>query len=185
MLLSIIIPYYKTLELTKELLDILIPQLKDNIEVILVDDGCNETSLEEYPITIVHLPMNSGVAGVPRNVGLEIAKGEYIAFIDSDDKVADNYIEEILNAINFKPDIINLSWRSKVHNVIAPLPEWNCTVWARVFKRSLIGDVRFREDLKKAEDWVFIHDLKPNTSINIKKQIYFYNSGRKGSLTNG
>lgn len=185
MKLSIIIPYYKTLEFTKQLLDTLIPQLKNNVEIIVVDDGCNEKELEEYPITVVHLPFNSGVAGVPRNVGIELAKGEYIAFVDSDDMVMDNYVEEILNAINFYPDIIYLSWRSRVHNVIAPLPDWNCTVWARVFKRTLIGDIRFREDLKKAEDYVFIHELKPNTSISIKKQIYFYNNGRKGSLTNG
>lgn len=187
MLLSIIIPYYKTLEETKQLLDKLIPQLTSRVEIILIDDGCNESELDKYErdnIHILHLLTNSGVAGVPRNVGLEIAQGKYIAFIDSDDMVSNDYVKEILEAINLESDVIYLSWKSKYHNVIAPLPSWNCTVWARVFKRSFIGNVRFREDLKKAEDYFFVEELKPKSFCSIKKQIYFYNAGRKGSLTN-
>lgn len=186
MKLSIIIPYYKTLEETKKLLNVLIPQLTKEVEVILIDDGCNQKELDEYKeINVIHLKNNSGVAGVPRNVGLDKAKGKYIAFIDSDDMVTENYVKEILEAMYFDSDIIYLSWKSKFHSVIAPLPSWNCTVWARVFKRELIGNVHFREDLKKAEDWAFIDSLNPKSFISIKKQIYLYNAGRKGSLTNG
>jgi glycosyltransferase involved in cell wall biosynthesis len=97
MLLSIITPYYKTLEYTKRLAKVLEPQLTDDIEWIIVDDGCNEKSLDSLKAKVIHLPTNSNGASRPRNVGLDIATGKYITFIDSDDYVLDNYIEKILS----------------------------------------------------------------------------------------
>lgn len=187
MQLSIIIPYYKTLEETKRLLDVLIPQLTDEVEVILVDDGCLEFELEKYnSINVIHLPFNSGGASIPRNVGLLYARGKYIAFIDSDDMITDDYIKRIMKKIPFNKDIIYLSWYSKRHNIIMGTPPaWNCSVWCRVYKREIIGDVRFRKDLKIAEDWVFNEQIKPKTYCSIRKQIYIYNNGRPGSLTTG
>ena len=46
--LSLIIPYYKTYDETKRLMDILIPQLTEETEVLLIDDGCHETRLNEF-----------------------------------------------------------------------------------------------------------------------------------------
>ena len=90
--LSIIIPYYKTLEYTKKLFAVLEPQLTPQVEVILIDDGCNETELDNLKAKVIHLDKPSGNASHPRNVGLDNAKGEYIAFIDSDDLITNNYI---------------------------------------------------------------------------------------------
>lgn len=66
--LSIIIPYYKTYELTTILLDNLCSQLNDRTEVILIDDGCQELRLDKYPITIIHLEQNRGLS-YARNKG--------------------------------------------------------------------------------------------------------------------
>lgn len=183
MLLSVITPYYKTLQETKELAKILEPQLTKEIEWIIVDDGCNEKELDKLKARVIHLPTNSGNASKPRNIGLDKAKGKYIAFIDSDDLVSFDYIEEILK--NLKYDIIFLSWKSYRHNVIiyGEPPKWNCSVWSRVYRKDIIGKTRFREDLKIAEDWAFNQDIKYETSYAIKKQIYFYNCKREGSLT--
>lgn len=172
--LSIITPYYNTLEYTKRLASILEPQLTDKIEWIIVDDGCDELELDKLNAKIIHLPTNSGCASKPRNVGLDNAKGRYITFIDSDDMVSDDYIETILN--NLKNDIIFISWKSDKHNVIINRfpPKWNCSVWSRVYKRSIIGNIRFREDLRIAEDWVFNKEIKFKTYASIHKQIYFY-----------
>ena len=62
--LSITIPYYKTYELTVKLLDVLIPQLTNEVEVFLIDDGCNEKRLDEYKdkINIKHCRTNKGGA---------------------------------------------------------------------------------------------------------------------------
>ena len=189
MILSIIIPYYNTLKETKKLFDVLIPQLTDDIEVILIDDGCFEKELLELPklhknIKLHILHHNSGTASKPRNVGLSIAQGKYIAFIDSDDLITDDYISEILKKIKKEPDMIYLSWKSQKHSVIIDKkpPTWNCAVWCRVYKRDLIKNKRFDESLKIAEDWVFNNDLKPEYTKVIKKQIYIYNL-REGSLT--
>lgn len=184
-LISIITPYYKTLEYTKRLREVLEPQLKDNIEWIIVDDGCNEKELDTFKAKVIHLPTNSGGASKPRNVGLDNAKGEYIAFIDSDDLVSDDYIERIINKLGV--DIIYLSW--KCNAVIVPMidkpPKWNCAVWCRVYRREIIGDTRFDESLRIAEDYKFNEQIKPITKKCITKYIYFYNNGRKGSIMTG
>ena len=185
MRLSIITPYYNTLEHTKELAKVLEPQLTEDIEWIIVDDGCNEKELDKLNAKVIHLKENSGAAGKPRNIGLDNATGDYIAFIDSDDLVTEDYIFTILKKL--KTDIIFISWKCKVTEVIMDRkpPKWNCAVWCRVFKKEIIGNIRFREDLKQAEDWCFVNEIKYNTSTCIKKKIYIYNDGRAGSLTNG
>lgn len=179
-LLTIIIPYFNTLEETKRLFDVLEPQLTDEIEVILIDDGCNEKELDKLKANIIHLPTNSGGASKPRNIGLDNAKGEYVAFIDSDDLVSEDYIETILPKL--KTDIIFISWRSEKHNVVVinKPPKWNCSVWSRVYRREIIN-TRFDENLKIAEDWKFNQEFKYESYTHISKQIYYYNI-RENSL---
>lgn len=186
MRLSIITPYYRTLEYTLKLAKVLEPQLKDGIEWIIIDDGCNEKELDNLKAKVIHLKENSRTASKPRNIGLDVAKGEYIAFIDSDDIVMNNYVEKILSKTRKQPDIIYLSWKSKVHDIkiITRPSKWNCAVWCRVYKRELIGETRFDEKLRKAEDWVFNQQVKPKISLVIKEQIYIYNNCRKGSICN-
>lgn len=186
--LSIIIPYYNTYSETKQLLDRLIKQIDDEIEVILIDDGCNEVRLDEYKdIKIIHLKENSGNASRPRNIGIENSIGEYIGFIDSDDLIEDNYIQLIKRKIIKQPDIIFISWKSKKQQVIMETkpPKWNCSVWCRIYKRNIINDIRFDESLKIGEDYKFNQQVKYETKKCIKEIIYIYNNGRKGSLING
>ena len=185
-IISIIIPYYKTLDLTKRLFEVLTPQLTEEIEVIIVDDGCNEKELDNLGVKVIHLPENSGNASKPRNVGLDNAKGKYIAFIDSDDMVSNDYIETLLEYTKKNTDIIFLSWKGKsiIVNMDKKPPQWNCSVWCRVYRREIIGDIRFDEKLNIGEDWVFNENIKYNTSKCIKKVIYYYNEGRPGSLIN-
>lgn len=185
--LSIIIPYYKTLEYTKELLKQLEDQITNEVEVLVVDDGTDDMIPYIKHGTIIRLEENSGGASRPRNIGIDMARGEYITFIDSDDMVSEDYISQILKAIEKKPDIVFLSWKSKVQEIIMQIrpPRWNCSVWCRVYKRDIIGNIRFDESLRIAEDWKFNEQIKYNTKVCIKKVIYFYNNGRKGSILNG
>ena len=99
MKLSIITPYYKTLEPTLKLAEVLEPQLTDDVEWIIVDDGCHEKELDKLKAKVIHLEHNSGAAGKPRNIGLDSAKGKYIAFIDSDDMITEDYVDTILNKL--------------------------------------------------------------------------------------
>lgn len=184
MKLSIITPYYKTLEQMKKLAKRLEPQLTNQVEWIIVDDGCNETELDNIKAKVIHLEENSGGASVPRNVGLDSATGEYITFIDSDDMVSPHYIEQILNKIKENWDYCYMSWES---NNIACLitnepPSWNCCVWNIIYKRELIGEVRFDPKLKKAEDWDFNKKVKRGKKANITDVLYIYNN-TEGSLS--
>ena len=75
MKLSIIIPYYNVKPYTDELLDCLEPQITDEVEVILIDDGSKEPYKTDYEWCQVYRQKNGG-ASKARNVGLERAKGE-------------------------------------------------------------------------------------------------------------
>lgn len=179
--LSIIIPYYKTLESTFELMSILSPQVNDYTEIILVDDGCNQKELDKWKrnnINIIHLPKNSGGASVPRNIGLDNAKGEYITFIDADDLVETNYVDTILAKIgNEDFDYCYFSWQSPYFSVVIKdePPEWNCCVWNCIYKRDIIGNERFNPNLVIAEDYDFNKRVRKGKKANLMAFLYYYN----------
>ena len=179
--LSIIIPYYKTLESTFKLMSVLSSQLNDNVEIIIVDDGCNQKELDKWKrenIHIIHLPENSGGASVPRNVGLDNAKGEYITFIDADDLVEINYIDTILTKINNENfDHCYFGWKSPHFSVLIKdePPEWNHSVWNCIYKRETIGNERFNPNLVIAEDYDFNKRVRKGKKANLTTYLYYYN----------
>lgn len=191
MKLSIIIPYYNTWQYTDELLDRLDPQITDDVEVILIDDGSDMPYMSEHKWLKIHRQENGG-QGKARNKGLKIAKGDYIQFIDSDDMVADNFVTRILEAIETDPDIIEFSWRSLTANGVQfnykihdgkRLP--NPSVCTRTFKRSYIGPIRFSEVKDAAEDEDFSRRLGylylPVKVSVIPEYMYFYRTDVDGS----
>lgn len=184
--LSIIIPYYKTLEYTKRLFETLEPQLTNEVEVILVDDGCNEHELDKFKAKVIHLDKPSGNASKPRNVGLDNAIGEYIAFIDSDDNISDDYIETILNKTKEDWDYCFISWNWQTgYNIISEEPpSWNTCVWNCIYKKELIGYSRFNENKNIGEDEDFNKRVRKGKRANITKILYHYTQGRNDSLTN-
>ena len=189
MKLSIIIPYYKTYELTKRLLEVLKPQLNDNIEVLVVNNSDN-TSFNDKYIKTLYCESN-GTASRPRNVGLDNANGKFITFIDSDDLISDNYIEKILTKIKDNDfDYCFFSWKfiGQKHDEVIITdypPQWNCSVWNCIYKRETIGDNRFNETMRIAEDYDFNVRVRKGKKANIEQVLYFYNDSRKGSITNG
>lgn len=100
---SIIVPVYNVEKFLRKAIDSLLEQTYSNIEIILIDDGSTDDSgkiIDEYAdidnrIISIHKE-NSGVSET-RNMGLEIASGKYITFIDSDDYIESNYIESAIN----------------------------------------------------------------------------------------
>ena len=112
-ILSIIIPIYNVAEYLTQCLDSAYSQVRDNYEVILVDDGstdnsgdiCDEYKLK-YPQTIVIHKENGGLSDA-RNAGIKVATGEYIYFIDSDDWLAPNAISTLIDyAIENKCEVV-------------------------------------------------------------------------------
>lgn len=185
MKLSIITPYYKTLNETLELAKILEPQLTKEVEWIIVDDGCSEKELDNIKAKVIHLDKPSGNASKPRNVGLDNAKGEYIAFIDSDDKVSPDYVKTILEETKEEWDYCYISWDWKQGEVIISNepPEWNTCVWNCVYKKDLIGNTRFDLTKNIGEDEYFNKKVRKGKKHNITKVLYHYTWNRPNSLT--
>lgn len=177
MKISIITPYYNTLEQIKELAEVLTPQLDNEVEWLIIDDGCNEKELDNLKAKVIHLKENSGGASIPRNFGLDNATGEYIVFIDSDDLVKHNFISSIKSKIKETWDYCYFSWETDNQQIIINNnpPSWNCCVWNCIYKRSLIGDNRFDPKLKKAEDYDFNKRVRKGIKANLKKVLYHYN----------
>jgi len=187
--LSIITPYYKTLRETKELAKILGPQLTDEVEWIIIDDGCHETALNKLPAKIIHLDHNSGCASIPRNVGLDVAQGAYIGFIDSDDSISNQYISTLLNKINNEQfDYCLFSWRFK-NDDLGPViiedqpPSWNKSIWNCIYRKNIIGNTKFDPTLSFAEDAIFNNQVRKGVKTNITDILYIYNGNRKGGLS--
>lgn len=181
-LISVIIPTYNR-DLTN-LLTNLEKQLDEDIEVIVVDDHSN-IPLEESWFKYIYLEENSGGASVPRNIGLDNANGKYICFIDSDDNISEDYIKTIKEKTKEEWDYCYISWKSQKLNIIIhnEPPKWNCCVWNCIYKKDLIGNNRFRKDLKMAEDYWFNKQVRKGKRANITKPIYYYNQFSKDSLT--
>ena len=178
--LSIIIPYYDRPKYIKRLLEVLEPQLTNETELIIVDD-CSPIPLD-YPC--IRLNENSGGASIPRNVGLDKAKGKYIAFIDSDDSVSDDYIETILNKTKEEWDYCFISWKTSTNTIIIKdnPPNWNRCVWNCIYKKEIIGNERFNPNLRIAEDYDFNIRVRKGKKANIEKVLYYYNETSKSIM---
>lgn len=121
--LSIVIPYYNTYELTVKLLKQLEIQKTDEVEIILVDDGCHEERFDKYNfIKVIHNETNLN-APKSWNIGIKASRGKYIGFIDSDDMIMPYYIEELIKAIdNNLADEIKFGWIDINRNTVRTDP---------------------------------------------------------------
>ena len=183
--LSIIIPYYETYELTNKLLYNLISQDSKEIEIILIDDGCNETRFDEWTgfenLKVIHQE-NHGVS-YARNVGLKESRGEYIAFVDSDDMVMPNYVDTLLKLIDERDEkIICFNWLDINTNDVVRFPH-NPAVWKAIYKKEILPF--FDESLKCREDFYLLQELNAQNyeTYYYDKVLYIYNSGRENSLS--
>lgn len=170
-LVSIIVPIYKVEPYLRRCLDSIVNQTYTNLEIILIDDGspdgcpqiCDEYAANDNRIVVIHKE-NGGLSDA-RNAGLDICKGEYISFVDSDDWVDEKYIEVLLSlSIKENTDIvigeyvkINGKIPQKEENVwtktysskealIRLFSKNNITYtvsWGKLYKKELFNSIRF------------------------------------------
>lgn len=158
--LSIIIPTYNNAALLRKLLNKLLlqrdklplPLFEQNVEIIVINDGSTEDMgfLRVYSQEVVIVNKVNGGAASARNVGLNMAKGDYIVFVDSDDDVSDDFIEKILNFVNLDPgaDIQYFKCTCEDGSVGYHEP----CAWGKVVRREYIGDARFDENYNIGEE---------------------------------
>ena len=190
MKLSIIIPAYKAEPYIYELFDCLGPQITEDVEVMVIDDGSPKPVEATYPWIKLYRQENKGVSPA-RNYGIEHTTGEYIAFIDADDLVAPYYVEKLLEKIEEGFDYVEFSWKS----LPGDTEQYDCklngpddkmenpSACTRAFKRSFIGDTRFFEKKISSEDENFTRrlNLKSGKRSFITDYMYFYRTGNPNS----
>ena len=198
-LISVIVPIYNRENFLDRCLSSIINQTYKNIEIILIDDGSTDTSLEickKYAATDERIKVifqeNSGVSKA-RNHGLEIATGEYVQFVDSDDFIESNMCQTFIDCINNDPTIeyiiCGLNYctgeGSIDYTTILPLPinkmeDFYSNFFLllnrffryptnKFFKLSIIkqNNIRFLKGIYIAEDAIFNIDYLSKTS-NVK-----------------
>ena len=103
--ISIVIPVYNKEKYMDDLFQCLLSQTFEEFECILIDDGstdasgeiCDKVACIDKRFEVIHIP-NSGVSHA-RNVGIDASCGEYITFIDADDRIPNNYLENLYETI--------------------------------------------------------------------------------------
>ena len=199
---SIIIPVYNSEKYIERCISSLTGQTYRDIEIICVDDGSADRSgvildeLAKKDGRIVVLHETNGGSSAARNKGLDIASGEYIAFVDSDDHAEPEYIEVLCR--NMTDDVDMVSAQANFYDesgneifMTEPSIDAKMTyedprnfmgrnrhmwVWGALFRRSLIGDLRFNVSYHMGEDTIFYFTClrKARAVRHISERLYNY-----------
>lgn len=218
-LVSILVPVYNTSAYLRKCLDTLIAQTLTQIEIVCVNDGSTDNSLEilkEYAakdsrIVIVDKP-NGGLPSA-RNAGIEVARGEYVGFVDSDDYVDVNMFKRLYKtAVKNKSEVVvcgahifptdpaPTQW---LYNVLSPrtchyakftpdilFKEQGARpfIWRNLIKRDLLirENIRLKEDIVLGEDQALQFRVYPKAKgiSFISDKLYHYCWYRPGSIMN-
>ena len=188
MKLSIIIPAHNNSVYLKPLLEKLMKQKNDEVEVIVVEDGSIEdmSFIDTYDVVSIHNKDRLLPSGA-RNVGLDLAKGEYITFLDSDDNIIDNYIETLFDMMKTNMDCYSYRFYADKRGTPSWKQEdvlWSYNVWSYMYKKNYIGDKRFDESKEFFEDTDFLRHVVVGDKIeHVDKCLIFYNSINPTSQT--
>ena len=204
--ISIVVPIYNQEKYLKRCLDSLICQTYTNLEIILVNDGskdlsgqiCDEYEKIDYRIIVIHKE-NGGLSSA-RNAGIEIASGDYIGFVDSDDWVCKDMYEILLNnclqydcpiasmkyfrttkevdivqetstnIVYENEELINYYLKSMFNAQSLEQPVWN-----KLYKKELFTDVRFPMNQIYEDMFTVFKILSKGKKMVVSNQIgYFY-----------
>ena len=194
-LVSVIIPAYNAGKYIELAIKSVLNQSYTNIEIIVVNDGSTDNTLEilsQFSEVKTISTINKGVS-LARNVGIDASKGEYIFFLDADDELKCNAIEillqvckknnaDICGAFAFSThkkegdySELFIEGETLLHYCIEDNPN-TYVVWAKLYKRCFIGRTRFPTEMRIAEDSFFNFELalKKPICVFTNKMIYFY-----------
>lgn len=235
-LVSVIVPVYNGQDFLENCISCILGQTYEKVEVILVNDGstdrtqalCEKLSAEHENVSVVTME-ERGVSAA-RNAGLDRAAGEYIAFVDADDRIHPFMLEVLYrNLVQSKSDIAGCGffewsseedWKSGLQrageqqerlrekaqaqagmSAAAPGSEEakaltagqfvmqgilgnDTRCWSKLYRRDVIGAVRFREGLTIGEDMLFLVDLLPHISrmVSVDFPGYGYYRNPRGAM---
>ncbi|MBQ7986573.1 MAG: glycosyltransferase [Clostridia bacterium] len=205
-LVSIIVPVYNVEKYITGCVTSILTQTYENLQVILVDDGtpdnsgkiCDDFAEKDSRVLVVHKE-NGGLSSA-RNAGLDVAKGEYIMFIDSDDYIVDNAVEILVSACErYNTDFVqfdtihttNPEYSSchagedygmeiltdlrqmywKMYKTLGP----GVSACTKLHKRELFNDLRFKEGIIHEDDYFTLFALqKVKAGLYLDAKLYYY-----------
>ena len=209
-LVSIIVPIYKVEPYLRRCLDSIVNQTYTNLEIILVDDGspdccpqiCDEYAARDKRVVVVHKE-NGGLSDA-RNAGLDICKGEYISFVDSDDWVDEGYIEKLLSFTQKENADIAIGENNRTEGCSEPSKE-NITImaytpkealmhlfsqnhiaftvsWGKLYKKNLFSTLRFPKGKFHEDEFTTYILFSKAKKIIYTSEILYYYYQRSGSI---
>lgn len=212
-LVSIIVPIYKVESYLQRCLDSIVNQSYTNLEIILVDDGspdacpqiCDEYATRDNRIVVIH--KNNGGLSDARNAGLDISKGKYISFVDSDDWIDTQYVETLLALITTensdiafgenKPFYTNYSTRDKkkqyfvtnytqlesLEALFSKNLVSHTVSWGKLYKRELFINVRFPVGRFHEDEFTTYILFSKSSKITYTNACLYYYRQRANSIT--
>ena len=212
--ISVIVPVYNVEAYLERCVESILQQTYAHFELILINDGstdssgqiCDHLASQYENIKVYHIG-NAGVSNA-RNMGIQLATGSWVTFIDSDDFVTQDYLATLASAVEgvnvgfviaplhhikngIVTDLPSHSGKTELWSTEETMKELLMTTRtsffpvAKLFKRDLLADEKFNTNYHLAEDALFLTELLLKTrcsSVFIDKPIYYYDH-REGSAT--
>lgn len=211
-LITVIVPVYNSELYLDSCIRSIVSQTWKNLELILVEDGspdhsaeiCDEWSEKDERIIAIHTT-NQG-AGAARNKALDIAKGDCIAFVDSDDYISPIMLESLLSALtqdidlvecefyevvddNQKLDEVGENFKADVFTSLDAMKEhitdhyFRQVIWNKLYRRELIGDYRFPVG-KEIDDefWTYHIIGRARKVAHINAALYAYRKNQNSVM---
>lgn len=199
-LISVVIPVYKVEAYLDKCISSVVGQTYENLEIILVDDGspdgsgmiCDAWAAEDQRIRVIHQENAGG--GAARNAALDVARGELIAFVDSDDYVSCDVYEHLYSLLDQGADIAEcahidvmddnetFSYCSSevcTYTVHEAMEEhirdraFRQLIWNKLYRREVIGGIRFPVG-KKIDDEFFTYQVIGNAKKLVRSDKICY-----------
>lgn len=214
-LVSIIVPVYKVEDYLNQCVKSIVDQTYRNLEIILIDDGSPDNCgylIEEWAKKdnrIIALHQKNGGLSAARNTGLNSCHGEWLAFVDSDDYIAKNYIEKMLQTAMrdqtnlvishyYEVDAISGEQVDIKHNPTKTYninefwkqyysPEGNAiplvVAWNKLYARKIFETRRYAVGLVHEDEEIIFDVIKNAKRISvISDDLYYYRINRNGSI---
>ncbi|OFO18751.1 MULTISPECIES: glycosyltransferase family 2 protein [Streptococcus] len=212
--ISVIVPVYNVEAYLERCVESILQQTYAHFELILINDGstdssgqiCDHLASQYENIKVYHIE-NAGVSNA-RNMGIQLATGSWVTFIDSDDFVTQDYLATLASAAEglnvgfviaslhhikngIVTDIPSHSGKTELWSTEETMKELLMTTRtsffpvAKLFKRDLLADEKFNTNYHLAEDALFLTELLLKTRCScvfIDKPVYYYDH-REGSAT--
>lgn len=212
--LSIIVPVYKVEPYLPKCIDSILAQTFTDFELILIDDGspdrcgeiCDEYAKKDSRIVVIH-QKNQGVSAA-RNAGLDAAQGEYIGFVDADDWLEPEMYKSLMDRLlETGCDLVGCTYyhdntaptqraedelrfpdsRALLFDLYTKPSKMSGSCCIKLFRRSVIGSVRFIVGMTAWEDLVFLQNCylhDPVSAVRLAKPLYHYRSNAESATNN-